>query len=53
VSAIRLDRIPIELYYARGRIYDDKGEYDKAIADCNETIYLNPKLVPAYHMESA
>lgn len=35
-------------YVNRGLAYGNKGEFDKAIADCNKAIELEPKLAPAY-----
>ena len=36
-------------YCKRGAAYFDKGEYDKAIADCTEAIRLNPKDAKFYY----
>ena len=35
-------------YCNRGVAYANKGDYDKAIADCNEAIRLDPKDAVAY-----
>src|SRR5262249_30129616 len=35
-------------YSNRGRAYDGKGDYDRAIADYNESIRLNPKDAVVY-----
>jgi lipoprotein NlpI len=35
-------------YYSRGLAYYDKGDDDRAIAEYNEAIRLDPKLAPAY-----
>ena len=36
-------------YMNRGIGYYDKGDYDRAIADYDKAIELNPKLAPAYN----
>jgi tetratricopeptide (TPR) repeat protein len=36
-------------YYNRGYAWDEKGEYDKAIADYTMAIELNPKFTEAYY----
>lgn len=38
-----------EAYYNRGNAYDDKGEYDRAIADYNKAIEINPRDDKAYN----
>ena len=35
-------------YYNRGVLYRDKGDHDRAIADYNEAIRLDPKFPQAY-----
>ncbi len=35
-------------YYNRGGAYERKGEYDQAIKDYDEAIYLDPGYVPTY-----
>ena len=47
-EAIRLDPKLAMAYNNRGIAYDEKGEYDKAIADCSEAIRLDPKTAAAY-----
>jgi len=36
-------------YYNRAYAYNEKGEYDLAIADCNRAIELDPNLAVAYY----
>ncbi len=37
------------VYYNRGVAYDEKGQYDRAIADYDMAIKLNPKHASAYN----
>jgi len=37
------------IYTDRGRAYYDKKDYDRAIADYDEALKINPNLVPAYN----
>ena len=36
-------------YFSRGRAYDDKGDYDKAIKDCSAAIRIEPTSAEAYN----
>lgn len=38
-----------EAYYNRGIAYDNKGEYDRAIADYNKALEINPRHAGAYN----
>ena len=42
------DRDLVRLYYNRGIEYDEKRDYDRAIADYNEVIHLDPIYAKAY-----
>ena len=42
-----------ESYLNRGLVYYEKGQYDKAISDCNKAIALNPELAMAYYNRGA
>jgi len=45
---------PATIYFYRGNAYNKKGEYDRAIADFNQALQLNPKLAAFfYHRGSA
>jgi tetratricopeptide (TPR) repeat protein len=37
-----------EAYTKRGKVYEEKGDYDQAIADHNQAIQFNPNLAIAY-----
>ncbi|MBS1771455.1 MAG: tetratricopeptide repeat protein [Bacteroidetes bacterium] len=47
-TAVRLEPNATN-YYNRGVIWNDKGEYDKAIADYNEAIKISVNYVDAYN----
>ena len=47
-SKRRHDEEKAEIYIDRGIAYENKGEYDKAIADYTEAIRLDPKDAKAY-----
>ena len=36
-------------YSNRGGVYIVKGQYDKAISDCNKAIEINPRYAMAYN----
>ncbi|MGL5059475.1 MAG: tetratricopeptide repeat protein, partial [Microcoleus sp.] len=40
---------PAAIYFYRGTAYSRKGEYERAIADYNQAIQLNPKLAEAFY----
>jgi tetratricopeptide (TPR) repeat protein len=40
---------PAAIYFHRGNAYNKKGEYDRAIADFNQAIQLNPKDAKAFN----
>jgi len=48
-EAIRLNPKDAEAYYNRGKAYEKKGDYDKAIANYTEAIRLDPKLALAHN----
>ena len=45
-EAIRLDPQYAEAYSRRGLVYDGKGEYDHAIADCTTNHAVSPASSP-------
>lgn len=47
-DAIRLDPDFTWAYHCRGCAYDDKGEYERAIADFNQAIKLKPDYASPY-----
>lgn len=47
-EAIRLDPKFAQAYASRGRVYYDKKEYGRAVADFTEAIRLDPKFARAY-----
>jgi tetratricopeptide (TPR) repeat protein len=49
VQANPKDTIALTIYDDRGRAWSEKKQYDKAIADYNEAIRLDPKCVTAYN----
>src|SRR5262249_27239770 len=46
--AIELDPKAYPAYNARGVIYEEKGDVERAIADATKAIELNPNYAPAY-----
>jgi len=44
-----LAALPPVAYYNRGVAYGRKGEYDRALADLNKAIEINPKYAGAYN----
>ncbi len=49
-EAIRLCPALANAYFARACAYDDKGDFELAVADCIEVIRLSPEHVRAYHL---
>ena len=49
-EAIRLCPALANAYFARACAYDDKGDFDLAIADCTEVIRRDPEHVRAYRL---
>ena len=49
-EAIRLCLRFANAYFARAYAYDDKGDFDLAIADCTEVIRLAPDHFRAYRL---
>ena len=39
-------------YYERARTYSDKGDFDRAIADCTAAIRLDPNYADAFQMRA-
>jgi len=37
-----------ETYWGRAHVYEEKGEFDKAIADFTESVRLNPQCAETY-----
>ena len=48
-EAMRLNPNFAAAYYNRGNAWRDKGDYDKAIADFNQALAVNPKYADAYN----
>ena len=48
-KAIELNPNHADAYYKRGDVYDEMGEYGKAIADYNKAIELDPNHALAYY----
>ena len=46
-TAIRLDAKDPEAFYWRGRLWQEKGNWDKVIKDYNAAITLNPEYAEA------
>ena len=51
--AIELEPEDAKAYYSRGNAYEEKGDYDQAIADYDKTIELDPEHVTAYNNRGA
>ncbi len=49
-EAIRLCPEFTNTYFARACAYDDKGDFDLAVADCTEVIRLDPDHFRAYRL---
>src|SRR3974390_567511 len=47
--ALEIDPKMAVAYNNRGNAYDDKGQYDRALADYNKALDLNPKYAEAYY----
>lgn len=51
-QAIKANPAETSAFYVRGILHNNKGEYDKAIADFTTAIKQQPDLVPAYYFRA-